>query len=186
MSEKKSLPKVVYLYESRFRDAMLSLRRRGNQHLRAYQTACTIIESLRYGQGELNKLTNHGESRIKHCLKYDLSSDAHRLVTVHSDGHIYLLHVGTHDEVDRWLDQNRGLTVVVNEETRRITPTYITAPEHSAPREPPGLNFAALTEANVPYLKRVSGFDVREFVPSAFVARSLESLDENSGDNDIR
>ena len=165
---------------------MLSLRRRGNQHLRAYQTACTIIESLRYGLEELNKLTNHGESRIKHCLKYDLSNDAHRLVTVHSAGHIYLLHVGSHDEVDRWLDQNRGLTVIVNEETRRITMTYVTTVEQGEPRETPGLNFAALTEMNVPYLKRVTGFDVREFVPSAFVARSMEALDENSSDNDIQ
>ena len=180
------MSKVVYLYESKFRESMLSLRRRGNQHLRAYQTACTIIESLRYGQEELNKLTNHGESRIKHCRKYDLSNDAHRLVTIHSDGHIYLLHVGTHTEVDRWLDQNRGLTVAVNEESRRITTTYVTVPERGAPRETPGLNFAALTETNVPYLKRIPGFDVREFVPGAFVARSLEALDENSGDNDIQ
>ena len=150
---------------------MLSLRRRGNQHLRAYSTACTIIESLRYGVEELNKLTNHGETRIKHCRKYDLSNDAHRLVTVQSDGFIYLLHVGTHDEADHWLDQNRGHTVTVNEATRRITMTYVTTLEQGEPRTTSGLNFAALTEKNVPYLKRVPGFDVREFVPSAFVAQ---------------
>ena len=186
MSVKKPLQKVVYLNESRFRDSMLALRRRGNQHLRAYNTACMIIESLRYGVEELNKLTNHGENRIKHCRKYDLSNDAHRLVTVHSDGFIYLLHVGTHDEADHWLDQNRGLTVTVNEDTRRITMTYVTTVEQGEPRTTPGLNFAALTEKNVPYFKRVPNFDVREFVPSAFVARNMEALDENSADNDIQ
>ncbi len=186
MPDKKPRQKVVYLNESKFRDAMLALRQRGNQHLIAYRTACTIIESLRYGLEELNKLTNHGESRIKHCRKYDLSNDAHRLVTVHSDGYIYLIHVGTHDEVDRWLDQNRGLTVAINEGTRRIAMTYVTTVEQGEPRETPGLNFATLTETNVPYLKRVPGFDVREFVPSQFVARSMEMLDENSNDNDIQ
>jgi superfamily I DNA/RNA helicase len=185
MSGKKTHQQVVHLNESKFRDAMLSLRSRGNQHQRAYNTACTIIQSLRYGLEELNKLTNNGESRIQHCRKYDLSN-GHRLVTVHSDGYIYLLHVGTHDEVDRWLDQNRGLTVAVNEETRRITLTYVTTVEQGEARETPGLNFASLTATNLPYLKRVPGFDVREFVSSAFLARSIESLDENSSDNDIQ
>jgi superfamily I DNA/RNA helicase len=185
MTHQKTPPKLVYLNASTFRESMLALRRRGNQHLRAYHTACSIIQSLSFGLEELNKLTNHGESRIKHCRKYDLSNDAHRLVTVHSDHHIYLLHVGTHDEVDRWLDQNRGLTVAVNEESRRITVTYVTAVEEGQSRDMPQVNFASLTEANIPYLKRVEGFDVREFVKSGFVARSMEALGEGSSEEDI-
>jgi Mn-containing catalase len=54
------IPKVVYLNESRFREAMLSLRRRGGAHQRAYEKACTLITGLNYGVEELNKLTNHG------------------------------------------------------------------------------------------------------------------------------
>src|SRR5712691_1450888 len=151
----KTIPKVVYLNESKFRDAMLGLRRRGGAHQRAYEKACTLITGLSYGVEELNKLTNHGESRIKHCRKYDLSNDAHRLVTLHSDGYIYLLHVGTHEEVDKWLDQNRGLTITVHTATKKIQVTHITRIEEGGTRESSGPNFAASTEENIPYLKRL-------------------------------
>ena len=180
----KPIPKVVYLNESKFRDAMLSLRRRGSHHQRAYDKACSLITGLSYGVEELNKLTNHGENRIKHCRKYDLSNDAHRLVTVHTDGHIYLLHVGTHEEVEKWLDRNRGLTITAHTKTNEIRVTHISRAETEGPRESGGLNLTAITDANVPYLKRLD-FDVREFVPQAFLVRQLESLNENSTDTEI-
>ena len=181
-----SLPKVVYLNESKFRDAMLGLRRRGSAHQRAYDKACSLITGLSYGMEELNKLTNNGESRIKHCRKYDISNDAHRLVTVHTDGYIYLLHVGTHQEVDKWLDQNRGLTITVHAETKKIQVTHITRIEEGGARESTGLNFAASTEENIPYLKRLEGFDVSEIVSQSFLVKQLEALNENSTEDDIQ
>jgi len=181
-----ALPKVVYLNESKFRDAMLSLRRRGGAHQRAYDKACSLITGLSYGVEELNKLTNHGESRIKHCRKYDLSNDAHRLVTLHSDGYIYLLHVGTHDEVDRWLDHNKGLTITVHTETKKIHVTHVTRTEEGGPRDSAGLNLAASTEENMPFFKRLEGFDVREIVADAFLAKQLGALDERSSEDDIQ
>lgn len=47
-----NIPKVVYLNESKFRDAMLSLRRRGGAHQRAYDKACSLIIGLNYGVGK--------------------------------------------------------------------------------------------------------------------------------------
>ena len=146
-----TLPKVVYLNESKFRDAMLSLRRRGGANQESLRKSSTLITSLSYGAQELNKLTNHGEGRIKHCRKYDLSNDAHRLVTLHTDGYIYLLHVGTHEEVDRWLNQNRGLTITAHTETKKIQVTHVTRMEEGGTRESAGPNFAASTEENIPY-----------------------------------
>ena len=181
-----TLPKVVYLNESKFRDAILCLRRRGGPHQRAYEKACSLITGLSYGVEELNKLTNHGESRIKHCRKYDLSNDAHRLVTVQTDGYIYLLHVGTHDEVDKWLDQNRGLTITVHTETKKIQVTHVTRVEQGGTRESTGPNFAASTEENIPYLKRLEGFDVREVVPQNFLAKQLETFNETTTEDDIQ
>ncbi len=181
-----SIPKVVYLNESKFRDAMLNLRKRGGAHQRAYEKACSLITGLNYGVEELNKLTNHGENRIKHCRKYALSNDAHRLVTMHTDGYIYLLHVGSHDDVDRWLDQNRGLTVTVNMETKKIQVTHVTRAEEGGARESSGPNFAASTEENIPYLKRLEGFDVREVVSQSFLVKQLEALDENTSEDDIQ
>jgi hypothetical protein len=55
--------------------------------------------------------TNNGESRIAHCVKYDLTGFA-RLVTVINNGLCIFLYVGEHDAVKRWLDRNRGLDFV--------------------------------------------------------------------------
>ena len=180
-----SIPKVVYINESKFRDAMVQLRQRGGAHQRAFDKACSLITGLTYGVEELNKLTNHGESRIQHCRKYDISNDAHRLVTLHTDGYIYLLHVGTHEEVDRWLEQNKGLTITVHKETKRVEVTHVTRPEEGGARRSAGPNFAASTAENVPFLKRLEGFDVREVVKQNFLVKQLEGIDENTSDDDI-
>lgn len=57
------------------------------------------------------KITNHGESRIKHCVKYDLGA-GFRLVTVNTEKMIWLLFVGNHDAADKWLDNNSGWTPI--------------------------------------------------------------------------
>ena len=57
------------------------------------------------------KTTNFGESRIAHCMKYDLQGRA-RLVTVVNNGACILLFAGTHDDADRWLDSNKGMQFV--------------------------------------------------------------------------
>jgi superfamily I DNA/RNA helicase len=57
------------------------------------------------------KTTNHGESRIKSCIKYDLGA-GFRLVTVNTEKMIWLLFVGNHDAADKWLDNNSGWTPI--------------------------------------------------------------------------
>jgi len=57
------------------------------------------------------KTTNHGESRIKSCIKYDLGA-GFRLVTVNTEKVIWLLFVGNHDAADKWLDNNSGWTPI--------------------------------------------------------------------------
>lgn len=53
-------------------------------------------------------LTHHGENRIQHCFKYDLY-DSSRLVTQQHNNICTFLFVGTHNEVDEWLNKNRNL-----------------------------------------------------------------------------
>lgn len=53
-------------------------------------------------------LTHYGENRIQYCLKYDLY-DSSRLVTQQHNNICTFLFVGTHSEVDEWLDRNRNL-----------------------------------------------------------------------------
>jgi hypothetical protein len=60
------------------------------------------------------KTTKHGETRIKNCVKYELG-DGYRLITVQSNRIIWLLFCGSHDECDKWLDKNSGLTPIVED-----------------------------------------------------------------------
>lgn len=68
--------------------------------------------------------THNGESRIDHCLKYDLPGYC-RLVTIQDNGWLILLYLGTHDEVDEWLDKNRGLKVAIKDGAKGLFETYI-------------------------------------------------------------
>ena len=68
------------------------------------------------------RLTNHGESRIRHCRKYALQGFS-RLVTVQTDGYCILLYCGDHEDADRWIEEHRGLDFLVGE-SRRVVETY--------------------------------------------------------------
>lgn len=176
---------VVYLNQTEFRKTMLSLRQSSGAHQRAFDEACRIIEALRLGVDVSNKITKWGESRIPHCVKYDISNDHHRLVTVQTDSFIYLLFVGKHEDVERWLDRNRGLKITASKGSKEIRVTHVTESEPSQWREVPQQDFTNLTEANVPYLKRIPGFGLTEFIVQPFLANQLLRLDENSSDGDI-
>jgi len=179
------MKEVIYLDASDFGKAMKSLRKRGGQHQRAYDEACKIIESLRYGEDVSNKITNHGENRIAHVVKYDISNDAHRLVTVHSENCIYLLFVGAHEETDRWLDRNRGLQISASKEGKKITVTHVTQepPEswRDIPQPAPGTD----TDANEPYFKRLPGLNLEEWVAQPFLRRTMACWNEDTSDADI-
>lgn len=176
---------VVYLNKSEFRDRMLSLQKRGGPYQQAYRKACSIIESLRLGADVSNFITNHGESRIAHCVKYDLGHGC-RLLTVHSEGFIYLLYVGNHEEADVWATRNAGLTVTVNKATKDVVVTHITKKEGGEQRPLPHAPEHMFTDGNVPYLKRISNFDLGEFVPQQFLVAQLLKLDEASSDDEIQ
>ncbi|MEI6166523.1 MAG: UvrD-helicase domain-containing protein [bacterium] len=178
-------PKLLYLNETKFREAMLKLRQRGGVHGRAYDAACELIGEFSCGTEDSRKLTHWGESRIEYCNKYDLTHGSHRLVTLHTQGCIYLLYVGTHAEVDRWLDANKGLTVAANKESKRIGMTYVTSPGEKVYRESSGRSCAAWTDDNIPYLKRLKKFDVHKYIFDELLVTKLEALNENSTEEDI-
>lgn len=105
-----------------FRASMAALRRRGGPYQKAAEKAIVIMDDLnKGGQQALAKLpvTNHGENRIKKAVKYDLTG-ACRLVTVQDTGFVFLCFVGDHEESDRWLDKNRGLTVRVDVDCKPV------------------------------------------------------------------
>lgn len=57
---------------------------------------------------QVHRLTKFGERRIEGCKKYDLGS-GYRLVYVKETDHYVFLFVGTHDDCDRWLTNNKYL-----------------------------------------------------------------------------
>jgi len=71
------------------------------------------------------KKTNHGEKRIRHTVKYDIGRGC-RLVTVQHKDKCVFLYVGEHTSVDKWLDKNRGLSIVVGRDTGEITTIHKT------------------------------------------------------------
>ncbi|BCX49859.1 DNA helicase UvrD [Haloferula helveola] len=172
---------VIYIDQAGFRESMMRLRKKGGASQRAFDEACRIIKCLELEADVSNKLTKHGESRIDHCIKYDISNDAHRLVTVHTNNFIYLLFIGSHDETESWLNRNRGLTVTCNPSTRRITVTHVTRDE---PRETPQVSMENLTEANLPYLERI-GVDPAEYVSQRVLARSLSRINDDTSDEEL-
>lgn len=70
-------------------------------------------------------LTHHGENRIESCFKYDLHN-ASRLLTQQYNEVCTFLFVGTHEEVEEWLNRNRGLKEMLHEppaQQQEVKPT---------------------------------------------------------------
>lgn len=174
-------PKVVFHKHTKFDESMHRLKREGGAQLRAYRVALEIIDSLEHGQSVENKMTNHGENRINHCVKYDLGG-AHRLVTVHSGNCIFLLFAGTHDATDAWLDRNRGLTISIDNTTKKISITTVTTEEQR--RDAPRLNLDACPEENTPYFDRIE-VDPAEFVPSRILLRTIRAVNDSTTDAEL-
>jgi len=103
-------------------DFTLSLRTL-NQKGGLYQKAAKTVQAAwgrAHARDEYEKvfegvpLTNHGESRIPHCVKYDLTRYS-RLVTVLNNGMCIFLYCGDHESVDKWVEKNKGLDFVAKE-----------------------------------------------------------------------
>ncbi len=102
----------LYLYKP-FQKQLLKLERAGNAASMACQQVYSAINNWRHHMQATLPRTKHGETRIPHAVKYDLHGH-YRLVTIEHENARLLICVGSHDDVDRWLDTNRGAQFVVN------------------------------------------------------------------------
>ena len=102
----------IYL-DSRIRKRLELLRRSGKKAALAAAKVEDIITRLQSG-GDLpvqaGTVTKHGELRIKGVMKYDLGS-GYRLVALQQDSRFFLLFVGSHDDCNRWIENNRELSI---------------------------------------------------------------------------
>ena len=101
------MSEITYFRTKHF-DRALNAAKLGGPSRRPAMKVSAVLGSL----GDENpfaglKLTNHGETRIAKCLKYDLS-DGWRLVTVQDDRTCGFIFLGDHEDVDRFLEQQKG------------------------------------------------------------------------------
>ncbi len=176
------MPQVIYLNQTDFRQSMIALRRRGGAYQIAFKKAGDIITSLGLGIDCSQYITNNGEKRIAHAVKYDLGHGC-RLVTVQTDHFIYLLHVGPHDETELWIEKNRGLRMAVNPETKELRIIHVTEKNDTSARPFP--TSPIYTEENLPFLKRIPGFQIEDWVQDSYIRSQLLRVDENSDDSSI-
>jgi UvrD-like helicase C-terminal domain/AAA domain len=113
--------------------------------------------------------TNHGETRIRSCVKYDFP-DAWRLVTQQSNGKCIFLFLGDHDDVDHWLDGHE------NQEFGVIDGRAVLVPGRAYPIDRPKRDYAGHHDEPLVDLLDAALMDhVLGKLPRS-IARSLESL----------
>ena len=129
---------VVIHLEPQLHKCLHKLYKAGGRAALAAERVETIIATLASHAGirpaQINKLTRHGEARIDKCKKFDLVG-GYRLVYVREENHYFFLFAGTHDDCDRWLNNNKHLKPEV---TAEPTPLMASQPEDVAPASSQG------------------------------------------------
>ncbi len=114
---------VVIHREPQLQKCLAKLRKAGGRAALAAERIEAIIATLASNDDvrptQVNKLTRHGEARIDNCKKFDLVG-GYRLVYVREENHYCFLFAGTHDDCDRWLNNNRHLKPEMNGENTSL------------------------------------------------------------------
>jgi mRNA-degrading endonuclease YafQ of YafQ-DinJ toxin-antitoxin module len=94
----------------RFAKQFDALATAGKNERDAGRRAEEVISRLRYDPCDTaaeNKRTHHGEQRLDRCRKYDIGC-GFRLVAVKRGSRLIFTCIGSHDDCQRWLENNRG------------------------------------------------------------------------------
>ncbi|MGD1084649.1 MAG: UvrD-helicase domain-containing protein [Verrucomicrobiota bacterium] len=158
---------------------MQQFLRCGGAHSQAAKKACEIENKLRLGIDVRSQTTDHGESRIKNCIKYDLGN-GYRLVTVQQAEVVVLVYIGDHDSTQKWLARHEGLVAVVDQKSWKVEFTTPNAPQpwQVAPPTSVSLNKA-------PYLSQVEGIDWKATIKSAAIRSFLVRFDQDVDNQEL-
>jgi mRNA-degrading endonuclease YafQ of YafQ-DinJ toxin-antitoxin module len=98
--------------KTQFNRLLSNLRKAGGRAALAAERVAQIMESLasrnRLSPSKVQKHTRYGEARIEGCRKFDLGG-GYRLVYLKKGANLYFTYIGTHDDCDLWIKNNRGL-----------------------------------------------------------------------------
>jgi hypothetical protein len=125
------------------------LRRAGRKAALAADKACRIIDGMRAGKTDFPDVastTRHGELRLKGCVKYDLGA-GYRLLTFRRGSDCFVLFLGSHDDCDRWIENNREFSAQAAEP--RCTPLAVEQTPEREPRNDPRPDEADQHEAEL-------------------------------------
>ena len=126
--------KSIYL-DTKFEKQIRTVSKAGKKGALAADKVRSIIDNLVNGRtedfGQLGSLTKHGEARIEKCVKYDLGA-GYRAVCAWDKESFYVLYVGSHDECDRWIETNRGLSLNQDLSIGRTLQVRQNLPSHSS------------------------------------------------------
>lgn len=126
--------------DPRVRKQQQSLLRSGKKAAGAAEQVDAIIDRwVERGRlwDDVAAMTKHGELRIKNCVKFDLGS-GYRLITLKHAEKVVVLYAGSHDDCDRWLENNRELPLelILNRcEVRQVHCVSAKTPDASDPLE---------------------------------------------------
>lgn len=168
--------RAEYLNKDDFIKSLRRLRQSGGPRQKAAEKVTQIIGNVELGTQELFKLTNHGETRIQHCVKYDLPG-ACRLVTVQNDSVVCFLFVGDHEEADRWIESHKGWQLAASKEDKRIRQTRVGVPQVLSPEFQQS---GVITDENKPFLTRFEFPEFDALIPQAKLRRDLLAIKEET------
>lgn len=97
----------------RVESRITALEKAGRSGKALAQKATGIIDSLASGAVHshvdvVESYTKYGEKRIKNCRKFDLGG-GYRLITLQRGKTVFIPFLGSHDECQRWLENNSRL-----------------------------------------------------------------------------
>jgi superfamily I DNA/RNA helicase len=173
--------KADFLNRDDFVKSLRRLRQSGGSKQKAADKVLQILGNFALGAEELFKLTNHGESRIQHCVKYELPG-ACRLVTIQNENAVWFLFVGDHEECDRWIESHEGLTIAAGKSDLRIKQTRVAVPlKETAELQQAGV----ITDENKPFLERFPFPEFEQLIPQTRLQKDLKSIREETGPTEI-
>jgi hypothetical protein len=106
-----------FIIDKKVKEQLAALMNRGGHYQRAAETVKKVFGDISLkAENPLAGLstTNHGETRVKNAVKYDLNGYC-RLITIQKDNTCLIKYLGDHDECESWLNGQKGLNVGINE-----------------------------------------------------------------------
>lgn len=177
--------KIKYIYKKELLKVQVKqLYRRGGNYQKAADKIKSIVGSINIEELDPFKgvsVTNNGESRIKHCVKYDLNGFC-RLITIKDNNVCALVFAGDHDACDKWLNANTNYTLTINNEYEI---TGLRVSEDVSKKESPTIVEEVITDGSLMSKLKDKYLEIVEDNLKASTYRKLSELDAFSDEEEI-